>query len=307
MVDDDLASAIDRLYQLPLEQFTAERNALAATLKKDGSKADAERVKALVKPNTTAWALNQVWWRDRPTFKAMLDAGAKLRDAHQARAAGKAADIRELSDTRQRAVHAVVDAVIDVLGGAERVSADAHHRLLGTIEALASGGATAEAPGRLTADLQSTGLDMLSALAGSLRADAQPGAPPRPVIVSRRPAPEPSARKGAVEDEATARARAAEQKAEAKAHLASRQAALREAEAEASAAAKAEKKAHGALDDAAARVADLEQALDAAREEERTARRALAQATKAASETEMVRVRTVRDVADAKARLDRLS
>lgn len=302
--DDQWSTAIDQLYQLPLEQFTAARNALAADVRKAGDRASADRVKALAKPNLTAWALNQAWWRDQATFKRMLDAGVKLRDAHQARAAGKAADVRQMAEKRQQAVDAIIEAAIDILGGSDQVSADARHRLLGTTEALASGGGDVE-PGRLTTDLQSTGLDMLSALAGSLRTDPK-SPPPRPVIVSRRPGGETRPAHRAAESESAARERVAAEKAAATAFLTARTEALRAAEAEALAASKAETKARAALDAAAARLADLEQALDAAREDERAARRALSQATKAASETEMVRARTARDAAEAQRRLDEL-
>ena len=49
-----LDSEMDTLYQLPLDEFTSARNALAKTA---GS--DAGRVRALVKPPIAAWAVNQ--------------------------------------------------------------------------------------------------------------------------------------------------------------------------------------------------------------------------------------------------------
>src|SRR5262245_6587787 len=84
----EVEASIDALYQLPLDQFTSERNALAASLKKSGGKESAARVKALTKPNTTAWAVNQVWWKHRDRFEAMLEAGAAQRKAHLALAQG---------------------------------------------------------------------------------------------------------------------------------------------------------------------------------------------------------------------------
>jgi hypothetical protein len=52
-----LDARIDQLYQLPLEEFTSARNALA----KDAG-ADAARVRALTKPPIAAWAVNQLHW-----------------------------------------------------------------------------------------------------------------------------------------------------------------------------------------------------------------------------------------------------
>lgn len=293
----DVESAIDRLYQLPLERFTAERNALAAELRKAGDRAAADRVKALGKPSVTAWAVNQAWWRNRDVFDALLDAGDALRAAHQAKAAGKAADVRAASDARQQALEAVVEAAVEALGGRDRVGADTRHRLAGTLDALASrDAASAAGVGRLTSDLHSTGLDLLGALAGSVRRSSEPP-PPRPTIVSRRPA------KPAADREAESRAARAAAVAAAREQLAARKAALRQAEADAAAAQKTEKKARAALEHAADVVADLERRLDAARDEEREARRAHSQAVKAASEADMVRARTARDVAEVERRL----
>ena len=61
-----------------------------------------------------------------------------------------------------------------------------------------------------------------------------------------------------------------------------------------------------AADAAREQVTELERKLEEAREEEKSARRAVATASRAASETEMVRARTARDVAAARALRDSL-
>src|ERR671928_57650 len=53
MAADDVA---DRLYGLPLEEFTAERDKAARELRREGSKEEADRVKKLKKPSAAAWA-----------------------------------------------------------------------------------------------------------------------------------------------------------------------------------------------------------------------------------------------------------
>ena len=58
MADDP---EVARLYQLPLDSFTNERNALA---KKLGQPA----IKQLAKPSVPAWAVNQLFWRHRTEF-----------------------------------------------------------------------------------------------------------------------------------------------------------------------------------------------------------------------------------------------
>ena len=62
---DKHGADIDRLYSLPLAEFTPERNELAKRLRKDGDTDAAAAVKALKKPSVAAWAVNQVQ-RDRP-------------------------------------------------------------------------------------------------------------------------------------------------------------------------------------------------------------------------------------------------
>jgi hypothetical protein len=81
---DELGAAIDTLYQGPLDGFTAARNELAAARRKAGDREGADRVKALAKPTGTAWAVNQVWWRDRSVMERLLAAGEGQRAAHRA-------------------------------------------------------------------------------------------------------------------------------------------------------------------------------------------------------------------------------
>ena len=59
---------VDALYREPSSNFIAARNALASALKREGEADAAERVKHLAKPSPSAWALNQVYWRERPLF-----------------------------------------------------------------------------------------------------------------------------------------------------------------------------------------------------------------------------------------------
>ena len=67
---------IDRLYQLPLDEFTPARNALART-----AGADAARVRALSKPPIAAWAVNQLYWRNRKIWDALVAAAENARRA----------------------------------------------------------------------------------------------------------------------------------------------------------------------------------------------------------------------------------
>ena len=72
------------LYGLPLNEFTAARNALAAQLKKEGDADSAATVKSLKKPPVTAWAINQLVRSNSDDVTALLDVGERLRRAQDA-------------------------------------------------------------------------------------------------------------------------------------------------------------------------------------------------------------------------------
>src|SRR4051794_20334785 len=89
---------IRRLYGLPLDQFTAERNALAAELR-------SVDVKALRKPSRAAWAVNQLVRSEPELVDALMGAGGELRQAHRQAASGKgAAQLRAAAEAERAAV-----------------------------------------------------------------------------------------------------------------------------------------------------------------------------------------------------------
>ena len=75
---------VDDLFTLPLDEFTAARNALAGRLKKAGKTAEAEQVKGLGKPPVSAWAVNQLYWRHRKPFDALMASAEQFRKAQAA-------------------------------------------------------------------------------------------------------------------------------------------------------------------------------------------------------------------------------
>ncbi len=278
-------------------------------------------MKALAKPSSTAWAVNQAWWQHQDRFQAMLDAGAAQRKAHVAWTQGRQADVRAAGEARRAAVSEVTEAALQALGGHKAVAPDVQYRIAGTVEALASSGVPeGEAPGRLTRDLQSSGLDALTALAEAA------GAVQRPTIVARGtpehagrapasrlvsvesspvtppPTPRPAGeavetareRKAREAEEAAVRARAT-RLAHARARVTESASALEAATRAADTAAAAETDARAALDSSTKKRTDLEAALDEARAEEAAARRALSSAAAAASRAELDRARVARD------------
>jgi len=71
-------TAGDELFRLPLSEFTAARNALAAKLKKDGDSEESDRIKALAKPPVSAWVVNQLYWKHRGAFDRLFAAGERF-------------------------------------------------------------------------------------------------------------------------------------------------------------------------------------------------------------------------------------
>src|SRR5436190_535362 len=82
-------TTVETLFQLPLDQFTAAKNALAAQLKKSGHRDAAARVKGLSKPPVSAWAVNQLFWNHRKPYDRLMDSGQRFREAQAAQGGGK--------------------------------------------------------------------------------------------------------------------------------------------------------------------------------------------------------------------------
>lgn len=244
---------IDALFQLPLEEFTRARNELAARLKKAGRATDAELVKALSKAPATAWAVNQVYWRDPKAVEKLQLLGEKVRKAQ----AGGPGDLRALLDERRRMTSELTTRAAAILREAGHAATpDATRRMGVTFESLSSWGRTdgAPQPGRLTADLEPLGFDGLAALMDGGKLE------PAKVLQFRRTARE----KQSEEEAALARARAREA-------VKNAEKALRDAQRDA-------ERADAALAKATARTAAVEkqkQEIDArfaeAKEEARTA------------------------------------
>jgi hypothetical protein len=271
MAPRPIDAQIDRLYQLPLDEFTAARNALA----KEAGPAAAE-VRALAKPPLAAWAINQVYWRGRPAFHALMASAAALRTAHTAVTSGKRGDLRAASEAHEAALEAVLKAALAVLKDAGHPPTDATKQAIAnTLRALP---ASTEPPGRLTVVLQPTGFELLAGLqlaASSGRGSAAAKAAPAP---APKPAPAPRTR-DAAHERAVTKARdalAAAQRAERTADEAARRDEFEAAKAtrDAERAATALAKARAAFEDAQEALAMAEREADeTARKKDAGARR----------------------------------
>jgi hypothetical protein len=229
---------IDGLFQRPLDEFTAARNALATTLKKRGLASAAEQVKGLAKPPVSAWVVNQLYWEDRKAFDRMLALGEQSRVAQAAQLAGKHTDTRTVLAARREALATLTHRASQMLRDAGHAgSLDTLRRITATLEALATYGRSPDAPkpGRLTADLDPPGFEALAALM------TQPGMRTGKEATGKRVAPlsepKPAQAKREAKDDARAeRARRAARETELRKALQAAERALKDAERDAGAA-----------------------------------------------------------------------
>ncbi len=155
---------IDELYQLPLDQFTPARNALAKELG-DGS------IKKLEKPNLAAWAVNQLYWRERKLYDEVIKTAEQLRTAYKQKLAGKPADVRAVEVFHNEAMRRAKDAIRRVLGEAGNTGADAVMTpIVETLDALP----TTDPPGRLSRPLRRTGFEALQGVTIAARPKVAP-------------------------------------------------------------------------------------------------------------------------------------
>jgi len=157
---------VDALFQLPLADYTAARNALAAAMKAAGHAADAEAIKALPKPSLSAWTVNQLYWRHRAAFNRLMAAGARLRKVHASKLAGGRADLPAATAAQAAALRELTTRAAEVLRNAGHpLTAALTHRVATTLEALASReGSAAGRDGHLTRDIDPAGFEALTQL-----------------------------------------------------------------------------------------------------------------------------------------------
>lgn len=187
MARDPLDDAIDQLYQLPLDQFTAARNALA---REAGAKAPA--IKSLEKPSAAAWAVNQLFWRERPIYDELVEASQQLRTAYRDQLAGKSPDVRAAEANHRAAVKRATQTARE-LGEAD--GSTASDAVMGAVRETLDILPGADPPGRLTRPLKRTGFEALQGVTISARPrpaparlEPKPPAPanPRPTETEKR-------------------------------------------------------------------------------------------------------------------------
>ena len=174
-----LDAEIDRLYQLPLDEFTPARNALAK-----GAGADAADIRALTKPPIAAWAVNQLYWQDGDTWNALVAAAENARRAHRAVLSGKGGDVRAATKVHDEAVEQALKATLALLKKDGHPATDqTRQAIVTTLRAIPGD----ERAGRLTRALQPGGFEALAGLsiAAGVAKPEKAAPPPRPAPASK--------------------------------------------------------------------------------------------------------------------------
>ncbi len=148
---------IDRLFQLPAQEFTKARNTLAAQAGSGGA-----AIRRLQKPPLAAWAVNQLFWKKRAVYESVVERAEALRREHKAVLTGRRGDIRGASRAHEDAIEAALKETLAIAAAEGYPITDATKQAIAkTLRALPSD----EAPGRLTHALQPGGFEMLAGIA----------------------------------------------------------------------------------------------------------------------------------------------
>lgn len=151
-----MADEVDRLYELPLGEFTSARNALAKELR------DPE-LRKLKKPSVAAWAVNQLARRRPVDVRRLIRAGEALERAQRDAVGG--GDQKRFQQARQderEAVRKLRSEAADLLRADGHPASDATlERVAKTLHAAAAteDGRAAISEGRLTEELEPQGFE----------------------------------------------------------------------------------------------------------------------------------------------------
>ena len=165
----ELDAELERLYGVPLEEFTTARNELATRLRKAGQAEAADRVKALRKPSVAVWTVNQLARRHSAEVEELIESGKRLRDAQAKALRGTAADtVREATAAERASLRKLTRLAEQVLSEEGRpATAATLERVASTLRAAAvePDAASLLSAGRLPDEVESSGFAALAAMA----------------------------------------------------------------------------------------------------------------------------------------------
>ena len=195
-----LENDVDGLFKVSLNEFISARKALAARLKQVGDANEAGRVKALVKPSITAWAVNQLYWKHQEEFDRLIETGERFRQAQTSRSAGKMTDMRVSLEERREVLSdlsRLADALLQDAG--HNASPDTLRRITTTLEAMSAYVSLPEGlrPGRLSHDVDPPGFDSLASFVPGAAMPERKKEPARIIPLPKRSAPASPPKKAA--------------------------------------------------------------------------------------------------------------
>jgi hypothetical protein len=298
---DDLDAALDRLYGLPAEEFTAARDALAKELRSAKRRDEADEIKARRRPTVPAAAINQLVRREPELVEDLIRAARDLVAVQERVLAGDAGrdELRAAADAERRAVSALLTAAATLT---EKPSAAALEKVRDTLHAAATDDEVREAiaGGRLEREAEPAGAWGGGFPLGGL--PAEPSAAPAKRTTGKAAAAKAAAAEDAEEPLVSTSERAAERRERKRAE------ALERARAE-------DAEAQRELTEAQAAAGDAHELLEAAAQRAEAARAAVVDAEAAEDEARSEAQRTLRalkraeavaaDTAEKLARLDR--
>jgi len=176
----ELERELDRLYQLPLSEFTSARDELAKRLRSEGERERADDVKKLGKPNAGVWLVNQLARERELDVQRLLRAGESLTKSQATAAAGKSSqNFLQARRDEQQALERLARAAREI---AEREGVGGS-ALAKATETLRAASLTAEGRdllkrGRLSEDLEPPGFEALVGLDGLAPAQSPAKAKP---------------------------------------------------------------------------------------------------------------------------------
>jgi hypothetical protein len=180
----DLDKELDRLYGVPPEEFVTERGRIERALRDEGRGDEAGDVKALAKPSTAAWVVNQLARERRKDVDRLLAAGKALRSAQQAAVAGKGTNgFDEAREEEAEARRSLTEGAESLLAaGGRKASRQVLDQVDATLRAAAVGDEGRELldRGRFVRELEAGGFELLAGLGpagGGARASGPARAP----------------------------------------------------------------------------------------------------------------------------------
>src|SRR5690242_6778159 len=127
----ELGEELDRLYELPLGEFTAARDEAAKRLRAEGRRDLADEVKRLRRPTLPVWLANRLAHERELDVKRLLNAGEALAASQTG---GSADEFAEARHDEQHALERLAAAVRE-LAARENAGAPAVERAVQTLRA----------------------------------------------------------------------------------------------------------------------------------------------------------------------------